>query len=165
MADPAKVPSFDELVRQSAPIAVPAAQRADLEALRRRLAELQGRAGADRQYAFVGVSGEPIPVPESLFVVMARAVEFMARGDAVNVVPTGQELTTQQAADILNVSRQYVVRLVNEGRIPCTKTGAHRRLRVEDVLAFKAQRDRERGAGLDALTQLTEELGGYGELE
>ena len=96
---------------------------------------------------------------------MARAVEFMARGDSVNVVPTGQELTTQQAADMLNVSRQYVVRLVNEGRLPCTKTGTHRRLRVDDVLAFKTQRDREREAGLDHLTTLSEELGGYEELE
>jgi excisionase family DNA binding protein len=88
-------------------------------------------------------------------------VEVLAHGDAITVVPVGKELTTQQAADLLNVSRQYLVRLLDEARIPYTKTGKHRRLRVEDVLAFKNARDTYRDASLRALTELTEELGGY----
>ncbi|CAN5920174.1 hypothetical protein BH11MYX4_BH11MYX4_05390 [soil metagenome] len=73
----------------------------------------------------------------------------------------GKEVTTQQAADLLNVSRQYLVRLLDEGRIAFRRTGKHRRLRIEDVLAFKDKRDKDRSAGLRELSQLTEELGGY----
>jgi len=92
---------------------------------------------------------------------LERVVEVLARGDAITVVPVGKELTTQQAADLLNVSRQYLVRLLEGKRIPFTKTGKHRRLRVEDVLAFKERRDSERRKGLAELTRLTQEFGGY----
>jgi excisionase family DNA binding protein len=91
--------------------------------------------------------------------------ELLGRGDAIAVVPVGKELTTQQAADILNVSRQYLVRLLDEGRLPCSKTGSHRRILVGDLLAFKLERDQNRREALDKLTQLSEDLGGYSELE
>lgn len=77
------------------------------------------------------------------------------------VVPVGKEVTTQQAADLLNVSRQYLVRLLEERRLPFRKTGKHRRLRIEDVLTFKSQRDKDRRAGLRELSQVTQEFGGY----
>lgn len=77
------------------------------------------------------------------------------------VVPMDKHVTTQQAADVLNVSRQYLVRLLEEDRIPFRKTGKHRRLRIEDVLAFKDKRDKDRAAGLRDLSRLTQELGGY----
>lgn len=95
--------------------------------------------------------------------VLASVAEVLARGDAITIVPVGKELTTQQAADLLNVSRQYLVRLLEAGQIPFSKVGKHRRLRIEDVLAFKAQRDQERRAKLEELTRLSEDLGGYGE--
>jgi excisionase family DNA binding protein len=93
--------------------------------------------------------------------VLERVAEVMARGDAITVVPVGKEVTTQQAADLLNVSRQYFVRLLDEGRIPFRKTGKHRRVRVEDVLTFKDQRDKDRRAGLRELSRVTQEFGGY----
>lgn len=92
---------------------------------------------------------------------LERVAEVMARGDSITVVSVSKELTTQQAADLLNVSRQYLVRLLDEKRLPFTKTGKHRRLRIEDVLAFKENRDRNRSAGMRELSQLTQELGGY----
>jgi excisionase family DNA binding protein len=109
----------------------------------------------------VGPKGERLPVPEAVFYVLERVVEVMARGDSITVVPVGREVTTQQAADLLNVSRQYLIRLLDDGRIPYRKTGRHRRLRVEDVLRFKESRDRDRRSGLRELSQMTEEFGGY----
>jgi excisionase family DNA binding protein len=88
-------------------------------------------------------------------------VEVLSRGDALTVVPVGREVTTQQAANVLNVSRQYLVRLLDDGRIPFRKTGKHRRLRIEDVLSFKEGRDAERRTSLRELSRLTQELGGY----
>lgn len=93
--------------------------------------------------------------------VLERVTQAMARGDAVAVVSVGRDLTTQHAADILNVSRQDLVRLVDEGRIPSTKTVKHRRLRLTDVMAFKASRDKARKASLRALTRATDAAGGY----
>ena len=113
----------------------------------------------------VGPDGERTPIPETVFYVLESVAEVLARGDAITVVPIGKELTTQQAADLLNVSRQYLVRLLGEGKIPFSKTGKHRRLRIEDVLRYQSERDRQRRAKLDELTALSEELGGYDELE
>ena len=105
-----------------------------------------------------------MPIPDTVLLALHRVAELLGRGDAITVVPVGAELTTQQAADILNVSRQYLVRLLDERRIPCTKAGKHRRILVRDLLAFKRHRARERRAALDKLTRISEELAGYPEL-
>jgi excisionase family DNA binding protein len=137
------------------PVAAPANQQAAIEEVSRLLG------GIDGHCRLVGPKGEAIVVPESVFLVLERVVEVMARGDSVTIVPVGKEMTTQQAAELLNVSRQYVVRLLDEGQIPFKKTGAHRRVRIDDVLAFKQKRDSNRRGALNKLTQLTEEFGGY----
>lgn len=157
--------SLEEQVRRMTPVAAPPDQRAEVAAIFR-LLDSAGHVGRQRGVCkLVGPEGETISIPESMFYVLERVAAVMARGDSISVVPVGQELTTQQAADMLNVSRQYLVRLLNDGRIPYTKTGTHRRVQIEDVLAFKKQRDRERRAGLNELTRLSEELGGYDELK
>lgn len=157
--------SLEEQIRRMTPVAAPPDQRADVAALFRLLDGVAHVRRARRACKLVGPTGEAIAIPESVFYVLERVAEVMARGDSITVVPVGQELTTQQAADILNVSRQYLVRLLDEGRIPFTKTGKHRRVRIEDVLGFKEQRDRERKTGLDELTRMSEEFGGYDELK
>jgi excisionase family DNA binding protein len=155
---------LEEQIRRMSPVSAPPDQRAALTAL----VELLGHAAERRKHPrceLVGPSGERIALPEAAFYVLERVAEVLARGDAITVVPMGKELTTQQAADLLNVSRQYLVRLLDEGRVPFTKTGKHRRLRIEDVLAFRQRRDEERRAKLDELTSLSEEVGGYREFE
>lgn len=156
---------FEGQIRRLTPVGAPPEQRAAIEAI----FQLLDRAASGRKQRsacrLLGPAGEDIAIPESIFYVLERVAEVMARGDSVTVVPVGKEMTTQQAADLLNVSRQYLVRLLDEGRIPHTKTGRHRRLRIEDVLAFKEQRDQERQASLDELTSLSEEFGGYSELD
>jgi excisionase family DNA binding protein len=114
-----------------------------------------------KRLSVVGPNGETLALPASVVDVLERATAVLTNGDAVAILPVGRALTTQQAADLLNVSRQYVVRLVNEDRLPCTRTGKHRRLRMEDVLAFRQARDLERSRALADLTRLTEEFGGY----
>jgi excisionase family DNA binding protein len=117
-----------------------------------------------RRIVACGISVSPVsrpPAEPAQVAALYRALVSLARGDSITVVPVGREMTTQQAADLLNVSRQYLVRLLDEGRIPFRKTGKHRRVRIEDVLAFKDVRDRDRRAGLRHLSRMTEEFGGY----
>lgn len=154
--------TMEDLIRRMTPVAAPPEQQAQVIALSKALEDM---AQEPRKQApkcqLVGPKGERITIPESVFYVLERVAEVMARGDSITVVPVGREMTTQQAADLLNVSRQYLVRLLDEGRIPFRKTGKHRRLRIEDVLAFKETRDKDRRAGLRELSRLTEEFGGY----
>jgi excisionase family DNA binding protein len=156
--------SLNQQIRRMSPVsAAPAERKAVAE-----LSALLERASSRRKHPrcqLVGPTGEKIQVPEAIFYVLERVAEVLARGDAVTVVPVGKELTTQQAADLLNVSRQYVVRLLDEGKIPHTKTGTHRRLRIEHVLEYQRARDAQRRAKLDELTALSEDAGGYTELE
>lgn len=154
--------SLEDRIRRMTPVAAPPDQQAQVAELSR---ALEGMVQPPKRRApkckLVGPSGESIPIPASIFCVLERIAEVMARGDSITVVPVGKEVTTQQAADLLNVSRQYLVRLVDDGRIPFRKTGKHRRLRIEDVLAFKEQRDKDRRAGLRELSRMTQDLGGY----
>lgn len=166
--------TFEERLRKMEPVAVPPEQHADVVELFRLLsgvratAQVMSTAAADSQRACVlqGPGGERLLIPESAYFVFRRVAEVLARGDAVTVVPVGKQLTTQQAADLLNVSRQYLIRLLDEGKIPQQpKTGKHRRVAIEDVLAFKERRDRESAEALQELTALSQEFGGYDELK
>ena len=155
--------SFEDQIRRMTPVTAPPDQQAAVATLSR---AIEGMLHAPKRHRapkcqLVGPTGEPTAIPESVFYVLERVAEVLARGDAITVVPLGKEVTTQQAADLLNVSRQYLVRLLDEGRIPYSKTGKHRRIRVEDLLAFKEQRDKNRRAGLRELSRLTQEFGGY----
>jgi len=154
--------TLEDMIRKMTPVAAPPDQRADVQALFHALDTMAHRPKRRApKCKLVGPKGETLAIPESIFYVLERVAEVLARGDAITVVPVGQQLTTQQAADLLNVSRQYLVRLLDEKRIPFTKTGKHRRLRIDDVLAFKENRDGNRRAGLRELSQLTEAFGGY----
>jgi len=109
----------------------------------------------------VGPDGEEIELPKSVFQVLRQLVYHLAHDRVVTVVPVNKELTTQEAADILNVSRPYLIKLLEQGDIPFTKTGTHRRIRFSDLMEYKKHRDSERRKGLEELTQLSQELGLY----
>ncbi|UVD60451.1 excisionase family DNA-binding protein (plasmid) [Rhizobium sp. Pop5] len=100
-------------------------------------------------------------MPHVLAEIIYQAAKLLAEGRPVTVLPDEEMLSTQAAADILNVSRQYLVRLVDAGELPAEMVGSHRRLRATDVAAFKADRDAKRNAALDRLTSLSEDVDGY----
>lgn len=83
---------------------------------------------------------------------------LIEKGDGVTFVPNSKLLTTQQAADILNVSRPYLIKLLEEGKLPFTKTGRHRRIEARIVFAFKRKRDAERDCDLDKLIGQDQDL-------
>ncbi len=158
---PSSATAFEDSVRRMNPVAAPEDQRERLAALLHLLEQVRPEADEPAAYKLVTPTGEVTELPESVFLLLERVIEVLARGDAITVVPVGKELTTQQAANILNVSRQYLVRLLDEGRIPHRKTGTHRRVRMEDLLAYKRQRDQSRREGLRELSRMTEDFGGY----
>lgn len=103
--------------------------------------------------------GETIEMPVAAARLLLDILEQMARGNAVTLMPVHAELTTQQAAELLNVSRTHVVQLLDEGKIAHRKVGTHRRVRAEDVLAHRRETETARRAALDELTALDQELG------
>jgi len=105
-----------------------------------------------------GKSAESIDVPGSALRLLQSALVAIAGGDAVTLVPAHAELTTQQAADLLNVSRPYLVRLLDEAAIPSRKVGTHRRVRFDDVMRYKDAIDRDRLKVLDELAAQAQEL-------
>jgi len=108
-----------------------------------------------------GPGRAPIEVPASVVLVLADVLDHVQRGEHVRVIVDDQEITTQQAADLLNVSRPYLVGLVDKGEIPSRKVGARRRLKLADVLLY---REVDQGRRLRAVADLAaeaQELGLY----
>jgi excisionase family DNA binding protein len=139
------------------PIRADAGDSPLLEVLREALEAPGARASAARLLA---ADGRPLELPESVYQVLVATVRELAEGNAVAVLPVRAELTTQEAADLLGVSRPYLIKLIEQGTIPCTVTaGNHRRLRLSDVLAYRRVRGQERRAALDEMSAEAERLG------
>jgi len=105
--------------------------------------------------------GGSLSLGEELADLLRRVLEALARGEAVRVVPLEGELTTQQAAEILGVSRPYLVRLLDRGAIPFHKVGAHRRVKVRDLLAYMEAARRRGEERMEGLIRESQELGLY----
>ncbi|AEJ40121.1 hypothetical protein TPY_1941 [Sulfobacillus acidophilus TPY] len=102
-----------------------------------------------------------VPLPAPLVRVLLAAAQHLAKGHSVSILHYEQELTTQQAADLLQVSRPYLIRLLDEGKIRFHRVGSHRRIRLGDLLDYKNARDRLRKAHLQELVRASEALGLY----
>lgn len=98
-----------------------------------------------------GEHAEPIELPAGVVALLMEILDAMAQGRGITILPENTELTTAQAAEVLNVSRPFLIRLLDERKLPCRKVGKHRRLRIEDVMAYKSAIDREREIILDEL--------------
>lgn len=110
----------------------------------------------------VAPDGSEVEVPASAFAALRAVVRDMAQGLTITLIPHDKELTTKEAADILGVSRPFLVRLLDRDEIPYHRIGTHRRLRVEDVLGYRELRAQRRREQLRKLTELSEQVeGGY----
>jgi excisionase family DNA binding protein len=100
---------------------------------------------------------EPIELPAGAVALLLDILGAMASGQGVTLIPEDAELTTVQAADILHVSRPFLIKLLDEGQIPYRKVGKHRRIRMEDVMNYKRAIDQQREAVLDQLVAEAQE--------
>jgi excisionase family DNA binding protein len=100
-----------------------------------------------------------VKLPAAAVALLVRILEEMARGNAVTLIPVHAELTTQEAADMLNVSRPSLIQLLEEGKIEYRKVGTHRRVRFEALMKYRRRLDADRIAALEELAAYDQELG------
>ena len=129
---------------------------ARLAGRRTREVQLQVRAG-DKQ-----TKTDAVSIPASAFRMLVEILNQMAQGNAVTLIPVHAELTTQQAAELLNVSRPFVIKLIEDEVLPCKMVGTHRRVLFSDLMQYKRTIDAERLKVLEELAAQAQELGmGY----
>ena len=103
-------------------------------------------------------SGTDITIPRKALELLQFILSSMAQGKAVSLIPSDSEVTTQQAADMLNVSRPHLVKLLEQGALPFKKVGSHRRILLEDLLAYEAKQAKQREHQLQLLAAQAQEL-------
>ena len=101
----------------------------------------------------------PLVLPREVVEMFAGVLAALAAGQGVQIMPVNAEVTTQQAAEILNVSRPYLIKLLEEDQMPFRLVGRHRRIRFEDVMAYKREDDQRQVQAADEMTQLIQEMG------
>jgi excisionase family DNA binding protein len=152
-----------------ATIAPTAAETEIAQASSRQLSKFLGKHSVESQLSgfrlHVQADDEPeevVVIPMAAFRLLTDILTQMACGNAVTLMPINAELTTQQAADILNVSRPFLIGLIDTNKIPHRKVGTHRRIRFDDLMAYKQDIDQKRLQTLEELAAEAQELGmGY----
>ena len=127
------------------------------------LLELDEALRDEGKVSLIVPSGDEVELPDTVRDVLSRVVHYFVQRHSVVVVPIHAELTTQQAADLLRVSRPFLIGLLEKGEIPHHMTGRHRRVLLTDVLDYLHRRDEERGRLLKELTRESQEMGLYEE--
>jgi excisionase family DNA binding protein len=108
-----------------------------------------------------GARGRKVQLPRPLVGLLEEILKNMQAGKAVSIVPEHHELTTQRAANMLGVSRPFMVRLLEEDKLPFHMVGSHRRVYLRDVLAYKAKRDKERHTSIVRMARMEKKAGTY----
>ena len=107
---------------------------------------------------FEGAPHEPLVLPAAVVRLLGALLTELAKGNAVTLMPHHAELTTQEAADLLNVSRPFLVSLLEDGQLPFHKVGTHRRVRFSDLMIYKRRRDAESEEALREIAAISQEL-------
>lgn len=102
---------------------------------------------------------EPVTLGPALTATLLEILKLVSSGGSFRMIPINAELTTQQAADLLNVPRHYVIKLLDDGEIPFDRSRRHRRIRASDLFEYKEKSDKIRSAALGELIDMDVELG------
>lgn len=108
-------------------------------------------------------NSSPIELPSELCRIIDKVVSSMRRGNAITLAPHAMRLTTQEAADLLGISRPTLIKLLETGKIPFETPNRHRRIRLLDLLSYQDARHVEREQALRELAQEAQEIGSYDE--
>lgn len=108
--------------------------------------------------AHIKLDGADLVLPRQSLLLLRDLLTEMAQGNAVTILPTHAEVTTQEAANMLNVSRPHLVKLLEEGAIPFTRVGTHRRIRLQDLLDYKRQQEEASEVALQELADQAQDL-------
>ncbi|MGH3734180.1 MAG: helix-turn-helix domain-containing protein [Micromonosporaceae bacterium] len=120
--------------------------------------EARGRGSVTPRYFLAGATaGDRVELPEEMYRLLRQVAEALQRGLAVTVAPVAKQITTQQAADLLGVSRPTVIKLLDEGKIAFERAGTHRRIRLKDLLEYRERRRSAQYAALEATSAAIEE--------
>jgi excisionase family DNA binding protein len=114
----------------------------------------------------IAPDGREIPIPSAIYKVLEQVIPALITEHAVSIVPVGAVMTTQQAADLLNVSRPYLVKLLDKGVIPFERSndpGSHRKIRFADLMEYKHKIEIQRRKDLRKLTEMSQKAGLYGD--
>ena len=141
--------------RQPEPIEAKPQEREDIERL---LARLDDTALTPQ---LTTPDEAPIVLPQSLFDAFRLSARILAKGDMVSIVPVHKLLTTQEAANLLNVSREYVRQLIRDKKLPSIDVGRHHRVSFSDLMTFRATRDAARRHAIDEITSIGVDAGDY----
>ncbi|MGH9759257.1 MAG: helix-turn-helix domain-containing protein, partial [Blastocatellia bacterium] len=106
-------------------------------------------------------SGAREPLPATAAKLLVKILSEIAKGNTVTILPLKPELTTQEAAELLSMSRPHLIKLLDRGELPFHRVGTHRRIRLSDVLAYKRKALEERKAILREMVALNQEMGLY----
>lgn len=126
------------------------------------LALVESALKSDGAKLYVSTSdGTPIELPAELRRIVDTVISSMRRGNAITLAPHAMRLTTQEAADLLGISRPTLIKLLEAGKIPFETPNRHRRIRLLDLLSYQSARHIERGQALRELAQEAQDFGGY----
>lgn len=107
--------------------------------------------------AHIKLDGQDLILPRQALILLRDLLADMAQGNAVAIVPLHAEMTTQQAADMLNVSRPYLINLLEKGELRFTRVGTHRRIQFKDLMAYKDKIKKQSSSAMDELVQIAQE--------
>lgn len=145
------------LAPEREPILAPAEELERIERVERVLA-LEGPGQGAR---LIGPRGEETELPAALYTVLFRAAHALVAGHGIAIVPVGALLTTQEAANLLNISRPSLIKLLDAGELPYHRVRSHRRIRLSDLLDYRRRRDAAAEAAMRRIVERAQASGTY----